>query len=230
MEGLTSVTINITDGSVICACTVLAERLATIALFSWNSEERDSLWSDIYREAAALGVPPRPELETWFSINAKLTSLWATRISQLFRFPQWIMVGRELQNRALPWSELCYTKSISPILQEKRYYLFIRCWSHSRPMYWISIRISFVLFWKLLNHAAASKNLPFQSMNCCYFCRIDLRGFGKCTGRVPVSKRDRVHKCFSLLSILKLGFPEYECTGCGGALVQFLMQVISHVS
>lgn len=95
---------------------------ATIARFSWKSEERDSLWSDIYREAAALACQPDLSLKPWFSINAKLTSLWATRISEQQlnpRFPQWIMVGRELQNPALPWSELCYTKSISPILQEK---------------------------------------------------------------------------------------------------------------
>lgn len=126
-----------------------------------------------------LSWPASPEFEKY--------QLWAVCVCELLL---------EQSSRTSPWNELCSTKSGSAKLQKKISFIHLLV-SHSRPTYWISIRISFVLFWKLLNHSAANTNLAFQSINCCYFCC-----YWSLLDRVLVLRSKSVYWCFSLLSIL----------------------------
>lgn len=146
-----------------------------------------TLKSEIHYKVILTGKQPRWSADLtcrsrlwnlWFTVNATLTSLWAICISEQqlrAHFLQWLTVGMELQNWALPWSELRCTKSISRLLQKKILFIHLMV-SRSRPMYWISISISFVLFWKPLNHSAPNKNLTFQSISRCYFLPLSISG------------------------------------------------------
>lgn len=188
MERLTSVNINVTDGSL----------SPLLWLRGWQpSLSPGPLKSQIYYGGILTGkqLPWSAVLTSksriwnlWFSVNTNVPTLSSLHL--------WITVGTELQNWASPWNELCSTKSGSAKLQKKISFIHLLV-SHSRPTYWISIRISFVLFWKLLNHSAANTNLAFQSINCCYFCC-----YWSLLDRVLVLRSKSVYWCFSLLSIL----------------------------
>lgn len=135
--------------------------------------KQDSLWSYGHWEAATLVCLPEQHVWSskpvvWHKLHTNNSEL--VSLKQLAsRYPLRIIVGTEQQTWALPCtSELCSTKSRSAILQKNISFIHLLV-SHSRPMYWISISISVVPFWKLLNHSAANKNLAFQSINCCYF-------------------------------------------------------------
>lgn len=153
VERLTSVNINVTDGSL---PPLLWPRGWQPSLSPGPLKSQiyyGGIWTGKQLPWSAVLTSKSRVWNLWFSVNTKVATLSSLHL--------WITVGTELQNWASPRNELCSTKSGSAKPQKKISFIHLLV-SHSRPTYWISIRISFVLFWKLLNHSKHKSCLPIH--------------------------------------------------------------------